>query len=453
MGSNSLLTSNSILAPHNWPFSLKCLPDSAYLVGGIVRDALLGCAGAPVQIDYIDLDFTLPTQAVETAQAIAQRYRAGFVLLDADRQIARVVFDRATADFAMQVGEDLEADLHRRDFTINAIAYSPHRDELFDPLGGYRDLQQHVLRMIAPENLKEDPLRLLRAYRQAAQLGFKLDPDTRATIQHYAPLIGQVAAERVQAEISHLLQLPNGTPWLHLAQVDGLLRIWFPGATETGLRQLAELDQTLVQLDLNHPEFGDRLRQPVRDRSNPDAAQSSHRTGLIKPSRRTWLAIAKLACLVSPEVSKAQAELGQLKYSRAEIQAVTTVLKCSPEIVAGDWNVDSRRDQYQLFQSTGTAFPTVALLALAHGRQDVWQLVQRFLDPDDPVAHPKLLLTGKDVMAELNLPPGPGIGKLLAHLQLAQAEGSVKTTEEARSWLHQHVSQPDEKTAPKGNAS
>ena len=158
---------SSALSPETWPFNLKWLPKSACLVGGTVRDALLDRHS-----EYLDLDFVLPINAVETAQAIARHYRAGFVVLDAERQIARVVFDQGTADFALQVGETLEDDLRRRDFTVNAIAYNPHTKDLLDPLHGYEDLQRKRLRMVSVENLAEDPLRLLRAYRQAAQLGF-----------------------------------------------------------------------------------------------------------------------------------------------------------------------------------------------------------------------------------------------------------------------------------------
>ncbi|MBE9040904.1 CCA tRNA nucleotidyltransferase, partial [Oscillatoriales cyanobacterium LEGE 11467] len=184
----------SALSPQTWPFSLKWLPPSAYLVGGAVRDALLDRAS-----DYFDLDFVLPENAVGTARELARQYDAGFVLLDPQRQIARVVFETGTVDFAQQEGETLEIDLYRRDFTTNAIAYNPHTETFYDPLDGRRDLQRRCLRMVARDNLKDDPLRLLRAYRQAAQLGFTLEPDTDAAIRQFAPLLGKVAAERVHS--------------------------------------------------------------------------------------------------------------------------------------------------------------------------------------------------------------------------------------------------------------
>jgi tRNA nucleotidyltransferase (CCA-adding enzyme) len=116
----------SSLADINWPFSLELLPQPAYLVGGAVRDAML-----ERHSEYLDLDFVL-LDAVKTARAIARSYQAGFVLLDHQRQIARVVFPHATVDFAQQEGS-LETDLNRRDFTINAIAYNPHNGEIIDP--------------------------------------------------------------------------------------------------------------------------------------------------------------------------------------------------------------------------------------------------------------------------------------------------------------------------------
>lgn len=173
----------STLTLEPWPFPIHELPAHTYLVGGSVRDALMGR-----RRDYLDLDFVLAEGAVETASTIAGLHHAGFTVLDAERQIARVVFDHATADFALQEGETLAIDLFRRDFTINAIAYDPHNGQLIDPVHGCADLQRGIVRMIARNNLRDDPLRLLRAYRQAAQLEFTLEPSTQEAIRELAPI-------------------------------------------------------------------------------------------------------------------------------------------------------------------------------------------------------------------------------------------------------------------------
>jgi len=398
-------------------------------VGGIVRDALL-----KRYTPHQDLDFVLPVGAVETAKAIARHYNAGFVLLDADRQIARVVFERATADFAAQVGDTLEVDLQRRDFTVNAIAYNPHTDKLIDPLQGYADIQQGLLKMISISNLQEDPLRLLRAYRQAAQLGFRLDPETQSTICQLAPLLGGIAAERVQSELSYLLSTPKGTPWLRAAWQDGLLKAWFPHASDRSLSQIAYIDRAIEGLRTSYPEFVPYLHQQIREKAKTTATKGEALLSLA--SRRTWLTVAKLACLVA-DSPQAEAELQRLKYSRAEIQAVLVTLRFLPlASVAGAGM--TRREQYGFFQEVGAAFPAIVLLALAAGDdprektgEPIAPLIDRFLTPDDPVAHPTPLLSGKDLMAALQIPPSPRVGQLLAEIQLSIAEGKISTKAEA----------------------
>jgi tRNA nucleotidyltransferase (CCA-adding enzyme) len=414
----------SVLSPETWPFNLQWLPPATYLVGGSVRDALMGR-----HAEYLDLDFVLPDKAVQVAKAIANHYQVGFVLLDAERQIARVVFERATVDFAQQVGTTLEIDLQRRDFTVNAIAYNPHTDQLLDPLQGYLDVQQRLIRMIAPENLKEDPLRLLRAYRQAAQLSFALEPDTQATIQQLASLLQEIAAERVQAELSYLLSTSKGTPLLITAWRDGLFKHWLPHANMTGLEQVAQIDQAAIALKRACSAFEQELSRWIRDQHK------------MSVSGRSWLKVAKLACLVAPDPEMAEQELWHLKYSRAEVQAVLTVLKVLPQLESTDLACLSLREQYYLFRKVGAVFPAFAVLAVAAGTsiEAIVPLIERFLNPHDAVAHPAPPLTGYDLMTALQIPAGPRIGQLLEAIQLARAEGKIADREDALTFAQQFL--------------
>ncbi|WP_242025426.1 CCA tRNA nucleotidyltransferase [Leptolyngbya sp. FACHB-36] len=425
----------SALSPKTWPFSLEWLPSSACLVGGTVRDALLGRHS-----EYLDLDFVLPVGSVETAQAIARHYKAGFVLLDADRQIARVVFRQGTADFAQQVGSSLEADLRRRDFTVNAIAYNPHTDQILDPLHGYADLQKHVIRMVSAENLREDPLRLLRAYRQAAQLSFSLETDTRALVPQLAPLLSRIAAERVQSELNYLLSTFKGTAWLTAAWQDCLLKDWFPDAMAESLNRVAVIDQAAARIHETLPAFASQLASRLR--SSTKATESAQPIDTsASGSARSWLTVAKLASLLPITPARAELQLRHLKYSRTEIQAVSTVLKFLPSLcaavqVSGSGHPTialSLREQFRFFQDVGATFPAVAVLAIASGVpfEAIVPLMHRFLTPDDPVAHPTPLLTGKDLMVALRIPAGPHIGYLLSEIQLARAEGSITSATEA----------------------
>jgi len=407
----------SRLAAKNWPFSLEYLPQPVYMVGGAVRDAILGRVR-----EYVDLDFIIPADAVKVARKIAQRYQAGFVLLDAERQIARVVFPHATVDFAQQEGESLITDLHRRDFTINAIAYNPHTQEIIDPLEGFKDIESSLLRMISPVNLQNDPLRLMRAYRQAAQLGFTIEPATQETIRSLAKSINQVAAERVRVEIGYLLANSQGTFWLNAAWKDGVLTSFFKNATEESFIKLTAVDQAYTLISENWQQLGEELANYVRE--------------TVKTS---WLATAKLACLVDSKPEIAEIELQELTYSRAEIRAVTTGLRLFSEIKAVKMPL---RKQYFLFREMGILFPAVLVLALANDlvSKGIFEesmfityepLIKRYLDKNDAVAHPIPLLNGKDMIMALNIPASPLIGELLMEVGVAQAEGKISTVEAA----------------------
>ncbi len=394
---------SSALSPQSWCFDSAWIPQNAYLVGGAVRDALL-----ERESEYLDLDFVL-LDAVKIARKMASHYKAGFVLLDADRQIARVVFKQATVDFAQQQGETLEEDLYRRDFTVNAIAYNPHTKEIIDPLQGYKDLQNRIMRMVSKANLQDDPLRLLRAYRQAAQLGFAIAPETQATIRTLAPLLSKIAPERVRVELNYLLNSLKGTPWLKSAWEDGLINIWFPHSTQQQYETLALVDSAVLSL----PQLP--LFQALSD-----------------TLKTTWLAIAKIACLVSNNPEQAEIELQQLTYSRAEIRAVTTALKLLPQLQAKADNL-TLKDQYLLFRQAGAVFPVLAVLAVAKGTQkdNLTPLINCYLTPNDPVAHPQLLINGKDLMQALNIPPSPVVGELLNEIAIAQIEGKISNPSQA----------------------
>ncbi|PMB43044.1 [cytidine(C)-cytidine(C)-adenosine (A)]-adding enzyme [Fischerella thermalis CCMEE 5205] len=398
----------STLAPENWPFSIESLPQPAYIVGGAVRDAILGRTR-----EYLDLDFVLPVNAVSVAHQIAKQYKAGFVLLDSERQIARVVFPNATADFAQQEGISLETDLHRRDFTVNAIAYNPHTQEIIDPLQGCADIEKQLLRMVSPKNLEDDPLRLLRAYRQASQLDFTIEPDTQAAIRGLASHINRVAAERVRVELGYMLANSQGSVWLINAGKDGLLTPFFKNATEANLQKLSAVDTAATQLTHFWPQLGEQLQNPVRD-----------------TVKTTWLGIAKLACLVNPNPEIAEIELQELTYSRAEIKAITTALKLFPQLQAP---LMTLREQYFFFQEAGTVFISTAVLSVVHGQsvKAIAPLVNRYLNPNDLVAHPTPLVSGRDIMLALNIPASPLVGKLLTEIAIAQIEGKIYTAAQA----------------------
>ncbi|MBF2098220.1 MAG: CCA tRNA nucleotidyltransferase [Gloeomargaritaceae cyanobacterium C42_A2020_066] len=400
--------------PGGWPFDLALVPDPAYLVGGAVRDALLGRPRHP-----LDLDIVVPGDAVAVARRLANHHGGGFVVLDPKRQIARVVLPEATLDVARQVGPDLKTDLGRRDFRVNALAYDLHQGLLLDPLGGVADLAAGRLCMVSSQNLAADPLRLLRAYRQAAQLQFTLEAETRAALGHLAPHLGRVAPERVQTELITLLLQPQAAPWLNLAWADGVLQPWLPVLRADGLTRLAQLEATdFAQLPA---EIATALTKPLRH------------------GRPTWV-LVKLACLLPADATVFLPILEKLRFSRAEIQYLhrlghgqlaMAALETAPlaDVLA----------RFQMFQAADSAFPGLAWLSQAAGRCPhlLPILLEHYRNPRDPVAHPNPLVTGQDLIEHLHLQRGPVIGELLADLARAHAQGKIATPAEALA-LAQH---------------
>ena len=383
------------------PCNLDMLPTSAYLVGGAVRDAFLGRKGT-----YLDLDFVVPEKSVETAQQIARYHHAGFVVLDEARQIARVVFPEGTLDFALQEGATLDKDLRRRDFTINAIAYNLRQRQAIDPLGGIADLRRGIIRMVSPQNLKDDPLRLLRAYRQAAQLGFQIDEQTRTEIRLLAPLIGNIAAERVQSEFNYILGHDLGNKWLRYAYEDGLVTPWFPAVNQEKIAEIELVTDAAQYLARRWNGFG---------------------AGVPK-----WLELAKLATLVTQEPETAESELERLKYSRSHIRSVTATVKHLLYLESLSSPL-SLREQYFFFLEAKKIFPILATRALAIDIHPsiLFPLIERYLDPHDLVVNPQQLLTGNDLLKELQLQPSPMIGYLLTEIKIAHIEGKVNNQKSA----------------------
>jgi tRNA nucleotidyltransferase (CCA-adding enzyme) len=401
----------------NLPFDLNLLPKPVYVVGGAVRDGLLGRVR-----QELDLDLVVATGAVELARRLAGEYRAGFVLLDADRQIARVVFPGMTVDIAQQDGAEILQDLARRDYTLNAIAYDLQAGVILDPLGGARDIEQRTIRMVSRHNLIDDPLRLLRAYRQGAQLDFSIESDTHHTIRELVGLLTDVAAERVLAELRYLLQTPHSSQWLAAAITDNLLAGWLEITVRAGFAaKLLQIDRAIVLIQQHYPALDRQIQQPLRE--------------TISISRG---ALSKLMVLLSSELSLATAQMLRLTLSSVEIQAISTAITYLPQLVQGEMSLT---DRYFWFQAVGNNFPLLVILAIADGVkiEDLADSIERYLDPLDQVAHPTSLVSGHDLIQALQISPSPTIGKLLTNIQLARIVGKISTPTEAIEFAKREI--------------
>ncbi len=428
-----------------------------------MRDALLGRQRSP-----LDLDLVTPAPALDLASRLARKLGAGFAVLDAEREIARVILaDGLTLDIARQQGESLETDLQRRDFTINAIAYSVNTRKLVDPWDGQGDLKRRQLRAISEANLRDDPLRVLRAYRQAAQLDFTIHSETREMLIRCAPLLKQISAERVREELAYLIACERGADWLLTAHRDGVLVDWLPELKPletigpSGYHHLPLLEHTLEvvrQVDQAATDLTDWLGDSL-EKTIVGQRTIRHLTkwaallhDIAKPAtQRRDPKTDQLLGFPNHEIVGAEMTatiFQRLKFSKEEERWVTALVRhhLRPGQLS-NYDPPSARAIYRLFRDLGEMLPALMVLAQADRRatlgpkvteevltrasQLTEMLLSRYFTPDDPMAHPIALVDGKLLMAELQLSPGPQIGKLLAALQEAQAIGEVQTRDQA----------------------
>ncbi len=230
------------LTAHPWPEGLRAALDrlradhhQAYLVGGTVRDVLLGRPAHDVFDVATDL---VPEQVVERfgrVEPVGIAHGTVLVLLDGLR-IECTTFRReggypdARHPERVEFTRDLNADLARRDLTVNAMAFDPVRGELVDPHGGRADLARRLLRAVGDpvERFREDALRPVRAARFAATLEMELEPATRAALGRTVDRAALVAVERVRVELERLMEARQPSIGFELMREAGLLALWMP---------------------------------------------------------------------------------------------------------------------------------------------------------------------------------------------------------------------------------
>ena len=198
-----------------------------YLVGGFVRDSLLGR-------DTADIDIAINTDVIDIAPRIAELLHGKFVLLDEINKIGRVILPDWVIDIASFAG-NIEDDLKRRDFTIDAmaidlkqIAKNNQRATLIDPFNGQSDLDLGIIKLVSATVFEDDPARLLRAIRLASELDFAIDRKTETEISRSAALITAVPGERVREELLRLLNTSHGGQVFSEMEKLGLLTALIP---------------------------------------------------------------------------------------------------------------------------------------------------------------------------------------------------------------------------------
>ena len=219
-----------------------------WCVGGAVRDAFLGHA-------HLDWDLATAATPADVQRLFKRTVPVGVEfgtvgVFDSDNILHEVTTFRRDVrtdgrHAVVEFGVSLDEDLARRDYTINAIAYSPRRDEIRDPFGGQRDIEKHIVRSVGDpsDRMREDRLRALRAMRFAARFGFQIESKTWDAIVESAPHLGRLSAERVKQEIEKTMeQVPLPSRAFAMWSKSGAFDTLIPSLAMVTERQLAPLD-------------------------------------------------------------------------------------------------------------------------------------------------------------------------------------------------------------------
>ncbi|HLA05943.1 MAG TPA: HD domain-containing protein [Anaerolineales bacterium] len=473
-----------------------------YLVGGAVRDMYLKRFSR-------DLDFAVPANGISLARRVANALQANFMALDQERDTGRVIViessgERTYLDFATFRGESLEADLRARDFTINAIAYDLKNGTVLDPLDGASDIRSKIIRICSESSISDDPVRILRAVRQAAVFDFKIDIETRHAMMNAAGFLPNVSPERQRDELFKILEGPKPEASLRALEMLNVFPNMMPELSamkgveqslphvhevwEHTLKVLGYLEGILAALspDFNPEDSKDPFTQMLagqlgkyREHFKIHFAESLN----TDRSVRALLFFAALYHDVEKPATKTVDAKGRIRFFEHDIRGAEVAARRGRTFNLSNDELDrlkkiifnhmrfhfftsqwegkqrgpSRKSIYRFFRDSGEAGVDLILLGLADLQatrdhtltQEGWKaalhisqiFLENYWEKREEVISPPLLLDGNELMKELNLEPGRIVGQLLEAIREEQAVGRIGTREQAIAFAHNWLSE------------
>lgn len=405
-----------------------------YEVGGVVRDRLLTLKTPSKDRDYLVTgiplkDLTRILKQHGRVDLVGQSF--GVIKLTQHRPGGSHTFDitlprkeHSTGighkDFAVDFDPnlDVEEDLRRRDFTVNAMALALDTEELIDPLGGRVDLKEKQIRMTSESSFKEDPLRMLRAVQFAARFNFMIEPETFRALRRHAPEIKTVSSERVAEELSKLIRRAE-TPsdGFRIMQSSGLLKEILPeleacvGVDQPGgFHKYDVFEHTIRTIDACPPSLRLRMAALFHDIRKPQAKRLvdkgatfyGHEIGGAKTARQT---------------------LARLRYPKDLSQEVSVLVErhmFTTDVTDKGLRRLVRRVGVELiFDLLDLRRADVIAQGMGGTTEDVDQFesdIRKEIASKAPFGLKDLALDGQGVMRILKLQPGRKIGQVLEYL-------------------------------------
>lgn len=431
-----------------------------YLVGGSVRDALLGRPSP-------DLDFTTDARPEQVQRILRGRTEAmwdtgiefgtvGATLVGQRVEITTFradKYDQVSRNPEVRFGDSLDEDLVRRDFTANAMAVritAAGPGEFLDPLGGLAALREGVLDTpTAPQvSFGDDPLRMLRAARFVSQLGFTVAPRVRAAIEDMAPELARITVERVAAELDKLLVGADPVAGLDLMVATGMGDVVLPEVggmrmaidehhqhkdvyqhSLTVLRQAIDLEDDGPDLVLRWAALLHDIGKPATRRHETDGGVSFHHHEVVgaKMARKRMRALRYSKQMVDDVSQLVYLHLrfhgyGDGKWTDSAVRRYVTdagpLLARLHKLVRADCTTRNKRRAARLQASYDQLEERIAVLA----EQEDLQRVRPDLD-------------GNEIMELLDIPAGPQVGRAWSYLKELRLERGPLTREEATAEL------------------
>ncbi len=383
---------------HNWDYILPFLPKGSYLVGGYIRDIILGRVN-----EKIDVDIVVPTNAIEIGKKISDNIESKFIILDKKREVVRIILNDIYIDIANQVSSTIEGDLSKRDLSINSIAFLFEKKCLLDPLNGLKDLELSLLRTYSEENLLNDPLRILRCFRFVSELNFKIDPKLITFIKKNKEKLYLVAKERINYEIQKIVNGPNALEAIILVKKFNIF----------GSDDLYEESFFLDLQKINYSQ-------------------------LNKNEKEKFLPLFFIGQILD------EASLKKFKFSKAEITKIKLLRKWHFLLKKKSIEELNELDKFKLHQELEIFLPSFIFYLPQYLRVN-W--LHRWRDKDDKLFHPRNVINGDVIKKNFKIKDGPVLGELLHYLSKELAYKRLNNFDEAiykaKQWIEQNAPKCD----------
>ena len=444
--------------------ALSAIEQRAWLVGGALRDRLLN---RPTT----DYDVAIAGDPRGAARELARRTSSHPFELSEGFGAWRVVSRERSwqVDLLPVAGGSIEADLARRDLTLNAIAQPLSGGELIDPFGGRRDLEDRRLRMVSAEAFTEDPLRSLRLARLACELDFSVEPQTAAAARSSAPELAAVAPERVFAELKRIVGAERAVDGLRLMDELSITPVVLPelsalhGVEQSHFHHLDVHDHTLAVL----AEAIQLERDPERFLGAHWEAASEFMSAPLANELTRWQALrfgAVLHDIAKPQTRQVTAEgrvtfMGHDAAGGQTANAVLTRLRASERLgehvaALARYHLRlgflvhemplSRRSIYRYLRECDPVQVDVTVLSIAdrlatRGARSTEAIAKHLELADELLGEalkwvadpPRPPVRGDELARALGVVPGPELGRILAELEEASFANELGSSEEA----------------------